>query len=255
MVKKYFKFIKESLVKKEESEISIDAHDYLETWECTLKDRYRNVDTGELKRLNEIFDIPKYVWMDKYIGIFDKDQNFKIINLGYDIYRRRILDQNQDHTLHIKNVVQKNRQEFLVLHVGEEFQKKVMKPHGKGKYWKMKTGKPVVVNKIRFTICKLYEYCNDFRNKFAGRRVEVTTEREQREIFRVPSKDLWYNDNVNLDIHTYGDQYLYFHTYTYGGGFNNKNLRVNVFQPAISRKYYINPTVDPYGEEDWDIDD
>jgi hypothetical protein len=240
----------------EQSEISISANDYLETWECTLKNIFRNIKTGEIKRLDEIFKISNH-YKNKYIGVYDKDGNFKVLNLAHKWSR----DKFADVKVTFKNINYKNSREYYDIFVGPENEIIKQKEHGKGKYFKIRNKNRIMIEKQRFIVCNLYKYFQDIRYKFSGRRVEVFSKDlwhgdEGRLNFRFPKIQLYDNgddmyDNGKLHIEHSYDKYFFFEVIDIGRG--SISHRVDVFEPIVAKKSYrfINPIEDPYGEEDW----
>jgi hypothetical protein len=251
-----FKKLQESIIEEIEMETppSICGEDYIEEYECTLKDRYRNIKTGELKRLEEIFEIPANYYHEKYVGVWDVNGKFKIMNYIRPNWYHEFTIDNKLRFIE-KNFKSKSSQ--VEICVGPEIEK-IMINHkkgyeGKGKYYNMKNTNRVTIDKQNIKICKVYKYCEDFRLIFGGRIVDVINniypEGKEKDHFKVPDR---FDRYKSLNI-TIGDYYLLnFEIKDYVKGIY-RNYRVNMFdtikcRPKIKR---INPVNDPYGEEDW----
>lgn len=118
--------------------LSINAYDYIECWECLLKDRYRNTSNGDLKRLHEIFEIPIH-HKDKYIGLFDKEDKFHVLNLkASDVIYEKL--------------------RFIKVDSKKEPQYDIYIGHSKYR-----------VNKNSIIVCRLSDYLFDLRVNFKNR--------------------------------------------------------------------------------------
>lgn len=259
MIKIFEIYIKKGFIEEVElSPASICGEDYIEEYDCILKDRYRNLKTGEIKKLEEIFTIPGY-HEDNFFGIWNDKGDLKILN-----YTNGYLRTDNKLRFNIKKF--KNGKEIVEMTVGPEildvfYHHGEKEYKGKGKYNRLKNHNKIVFEKQRIKICNIWKYCADFRHTFAGRIVDIYDHKlggdgVEKTHFRVPDRFDYHNEtgvmSIRKEFFDYNKTLLNFNIRDYVRG-GEKNYRVNIFdtikaRPKIKR---INPVEDPYGEEDW----
>jgi len=249
MIRKFDTYIKEELTFETTDDIkTINGKDYLETWECTTKNRYRNLKTGELKFLADIFKISSIFLWEGYIGVFDREDKFKILNV-----ENQMFIEETDYNLRFNEVKLKGAPSYIEIVMGPDIiHWKIggKKRAGVRSIIPMKNPNRFQIPKLRFTICRFYEYCEDFRLNFRGRYVRLKDIWGKEQVFRVP--DRYSGDETSHLVMTPGYRGKLTLRYIDYSKNENKFFEIDIFQEIRSLEKIINdPSIDPYGEEDW----